>query len=301
MTRSAQGPDRALLAFFVLAFAISWGALGALQVIATGSGLGTWQDLTRSAETTFDLASRADVLTAPVWLVRALGIVADFGPSLAAVAVAVATGRLGPLLARLGRWRVAPGWYLVAYGLPAIVMASAIGLTAATGGGLGPLQVGPATLAALGGWLLFRTLAGGGLGEELGWRGWALPRLQARLSPVAASTLLGLVWALWHLPLVLVAASPILQGAVLLLFIAPMAFLYTWVFNGTGGSVLLVVLLHGAQNGLSAFLERSLLPTLADADLWVIFRIAILLVVAVVAALAVRRQGRLGTVVRDGV
>jgi len=301
VTRSARAPDRALLAFFILAFAISWGALGALQVIATASGLGTWQDLTRSAETTFDLAARADLLTMPVWLVRALGIVADFGPSLAAVAVAAFTGRLRPLLARLGRWRVAPGWYLVAFGLPAVVMAGAIGLVLATGGDLGPIQAGPTALAALAGWLLLRTLAGGGLGEELGWRGWALPRLQARLSPVAASVLLGLVWALWHLPLVLVAESPVLQGAVLLLFIAPMAFLYTWVFNGTGGSVLLVVLLHGAQNGISAFLEQSLLPALADADLWVVFRVAILLVVAVVAAVAVRRQGRLGAVVRDGV
>ena len=190
MTRTRPRADRSLLAFFVLAFAISWGALGALQVVVTGSGLG--------------------------------------------------------------------------------------------------------------GWLLLRTLAGGGLGEELGWRGWALPRLEAHLPPVAASALLGLVWALWHLPSVLVAASPVLQGAVLLLFIAPMAFLHTWVFNGTGGSLSVVVLLHGTQNGLSAFLEQSLLPVLADADLWVVFRVAILLVVAVVAALAVRRQGRLGTVVREG-
>ena len=98
----------------------------------------------------------------------------------------------------------------------------------------------------------------------------------------------------------MVAASPVVQGAVLVLFIAPLAFLYTWVFNGTGGSVLLVVLLHGTQNGLSTYLEQSLLPVLADADLWVVFRVAILLVVAVVAALAVRRQGRLGTVVREG-
>ena len=58
MTRSTPRADRSLLAFFALAFAISWGALGALQVIATASGVGTWQDLTRSAETTFDLASR---------------------------------------------------------------------------------------------------------------------------------------------------------------------------------------------------------------------------------------------------
>lgn len=289
-----------MLAFFVLTFALSWGALGALQAVATASGLGTWQDLARSAETTFELASLAGALVVPAWLLRALVLLTDYGPSVAAVVVTAVSGQLARLWAPLRRWRVGAGWYVVAFGLPAVVMLGAILLHAAMGGKLGPIRGGSTTLGVLAGWLLLRTLLGGGLGEELGWRGWAHPRLQARTSPVAASLLLGLVWALWHLPLVLVASSPLVQAAVLLLFIAPMAFLYTWVFNGTGGSVLIVVLLHGAQNGISAFLERSLLPGLAEADAWVVFRIALLLVVAVASALAVARQGRRGTVVRDG-
>lgn len=294
------GIDRTLLAFFLVAFGVSWGALGALQIVAQASDLGTWQDLTRRAETTFDLAAIADVLVVPAWIVRALNVAADFGPSVAALLVAAATGRLNVVAGRLGRWRVPARWYLVAFGVPASVMTAAIVVTSVAGTSIGPPHLGAGTLGALIAWLAIRTLLGGGLGEELGWRGFALPRMQARMSPLAASAVLGLVWAAWHLPLVLVSDNPAVQAVVLLLFIAPLAFLYTWVFNGTGGSVLLVVLLHGTQNGLSAFLERSLLPSLADADLWIVFRILILLGVATAATFAVRRQGRRGTFVRDG-
>jgi len=149
--------------------------LGALQIKATTSDLGAWQDLTHGAETAFDLARYAGALVVPTWLVHVLNVVADVGPSLSAVIVAAASGRLGLLVARLGRWRVGGRWYL---------------------------------------------------------------------------------------PLVLVGDAPLVQAAVLLLFIAPLTFPYAWVFNGTGGSVLL----HGAQNGISAFLERRLLPALSNAD-----------------------------------
>jgi len=186
------------------------------------------------------------------------------------------------------------GWFALAFFLPVSVMATAIALYAGLGGEIGPARVGLWTLPALVGWISLRTFAGGGLGEELGWRGFALPRLQSRFSPVTATVVVGGAWTLWHLPLVIASAQPLTQAGVLLLFIAPMAFVYTWVFNGTGGSVLVPVLLHGTQNGVSAFLERSLLPTLASADGWVLLRILILLGVAAAAWIAVRRQGRRG-------
>ncbi len=301
MSRPSGGPaapprraDLHLWLFFALAYAISWGALGALQVIARGAGLDSWSDLTRAAETTFTLTQ----LPVSAAAVRTLNVVADFGPSLAALVVAALGGGLATLLARLGRVRVGARWYAVAFGLPIAVMGVAIALFVVLGGDVGAPVLGLGTLAALLGWWLLRTLAGGGLGEELGWRGFALPRLQARMGAVRASALLGVVWALWHLPLVFVSSSPLLQGAVLALFIAPMAFVYTWLFNGTGGSVLLPVLLHGTQNGVSAFLERSLLPGLAEADGWIVFRVLLLVAVAVAAAVAVARQQRRGRVVR---
>ncbi len=104
--------------------------------------------------------------------------------------------------------------------------------------------------------LAFLTLIAG-LGEEPGWRGFALPRLETRYTPVAATLLLGLVWALWHLPQALVdprfphgftSLAPLVLLALLTLVgIVFMAFFYTWVYNNTR-SVLLCMLLHGSFN-----------------------------------------------------
>jgi membrane protease YdiL (CAAX protease family) len=91
------------------------------------------------------------------------------------------------------------------------------------------------------------------LGEEVGWRGYALPALQARYGALLSSVILGVLWALWHLP---VFFNPdthysdlpfVLQVAIQV----PLAILYTWVFNSTGGSVLMAILLHAVTNASS--------------------------------------------------
>lgn len=84
------------------------------------------------------------------------------------------------------------------------------------------------------------------MGEELGLRGFALPRLQQRMSPFAASLVLGVLWGLWHLPLLL-GRDPVSVVAFLLLGIA-LTFVFTWLFNGSGGSLLPPLLLHATQN-----------------------------------------------------
>jgi uncharacterized protein len=124
-----------------------------------------------------------------------------------------------------------------------------------------------------------------GLGEELSWRGFALPRLLSRHNALAASLILGVLWALWHLPLVWTEGSAMyLQPVWLLLVDIPAkAVLYTWVFLRTRGSVLLAVLLHGATNpfvvspGLSSSGDLTVLLLAAGAK-WVL-----VLVVVVVA------------------
>jgi hypothetical protein len=89
-----------------------------------------------------------------------------------------------------------------------------------------------------------------GIGEEVGWRGYALPALQARHGAFLSSVVLGTVWALWHLPLffnpdMLYSNLPfVIQLAIQI----PMAILFTWVFNSTGGSVLMAILLHAMVN-----------------------------------------------------
>jgi uncharacterized protein len=88
------------------------------------------------------------------------------------------------------------------------------------------------------------------LGEEVGWRDYALPTLQARYGTLVSSVILGVLWALWHLPAFF---NPDLHYSdlpfvVQLAFQIPVAILFTWVFNSTGGSVLMDILLHAVLN-----------------------------------------------------
>jgi membrane protease YdiL (CAAX protease family) len=91
------------------------------------------------------------------------------------------------------------------------------------------------------------------LGEEVGWRGYALPALQARYGALTSSVILGVMWALWHLPVffnpdTLYSNLPFLQ---FLAYIVPFAVLTTWVFNSTGGSVLMAMFFHAVLNASS--------------------------------------------------
>ena len=209
----------------------------------------------------------AYVLTWVVWVPRALvdqgllawewplvvGQVYSYGPALAAVATAaIVAGRPG--LRQLGRalvrWRVGWRWYVVVLVAPFAI--SGIGrllheqLTGQAA--RWPVQE-PAELVLLPLLLLVLALTDG-VGEEVGWRGYALPHLQERLRPAIASVLLGLVWAAWHLPLFWTRGA-VLEGqpfALLLLEVVPMAVLFTWVFNHTRGSMLLASLLHATHN-----------------------------------------------------
>ena len=86
------------------------------------------------------------------------------------------------------------------------------------------------------------------MGEEPGWRGFALPRLQRLHGPLVGSLILGPLWALWHLPLFWVRAwnfPPTLLNIVLFVLAAiPFTIVMTWVFNNTKGSLLIAVLVH---------------------------------------------------------
>lgn len=179
-----------------------------------------------------------------------LGAVWSYGPAAAAVLTAALIGRpaLRDLGARLARWRVGARWWAVVLVGPAALWLATAGLHGVLGGGaelrVPVVEVGAAGLLPL---LLVLALTDG-LGEELGWRGFALPRLLARTGPVAAGLLLGVVWAVWHAPLHWTDGVP-LEGTpvwLLLVQLPACAVAYTWVFLRTGGSVLLAVALHAA-------------------------------------------------------
>lgn len=94
------------------------------------------------------------------------------------------------------------------------------------------------------------------LGEEFGWRGFALPRLQKRLSALNSSLILGVIWGIWHYPGFLIGAGVPLDMpfAVFVLWTVLAAILMTWVYNNTGGSVLSAILMHSAANATFNYL-----------------------------------------------
>jgi membrane protease YdiL (CAAX protease family) len=175
------------------------------------------------------------------------GFLALFGPGAAAMIVtAVADGRTGmrALFRRVAIWRVGLHWYAVALGLPAVLSLGVVGLSIALGA---PAEVQFSELSPLTVALFFLVI-----GEELGWRGYALPRLQERLGGLGASLILGILWAAWHLPNQFIPGLEFYGygfGA-FALYVVAMTVLFTWLANQSGGSVLLAWLFHGAINTL---------------------------------------------------
>jgi CAAX protease family protein len=158
---------------------------------------------------------------------------------------------------RLARWRVSPRWWLAAVS-PVLFLGLALIALAVAGKALpdvrdfGRFSGIPA--AGLAGVVLLIFVAA--LGEETGWRGYALPQLQRRFSPLASSLILAVVWFAWHLPQFLVIATyrdfaPV-QYVGMFLGLACGAVVLTWLYNRSGGSILLVAIWHGLYNVVSA-------------------------------------------------
>ena len=181
------------------------------------------------------------------------------GPTLAAfLMTAVTQGRAGilQLLRRYVLWRVGLPWYLlVLLGIPALLLLTyLIQPGAFSAFRLPELSFWPTYLSVY----LLTLATGGPLGEEGGWRGFALPRMEQRSGPLGGTLLLGVLWGLWHLPLFLLV--PGYNGAgtgfvgILIPFVGftimVMAYtvVFTWVFNNTRGSLLLAILLHASIN-----------------------------------------------------
>ena len=173
------------------------------------------------------------------------------GPLVAAlVVIGIADGRAGyrELGARMIRWRVGWPWWLVAVGTPLAVLAVAAAANVALWDAPAPVLAGIAwTQVALGAAIRLVNPLDGPLGEEPGWRGYALPQLQVRRSPLVSGVVLGVVVALWHLPLVATGQLP----AVGLPITFAITLVYVWLFNRTGGSVLMTMIFHIAQGTVS--------------------------------------------------
>jgi uncharacterized protein len=193
-----------------------------------------------------------------------LGLFVGYGFVAAALMMTgIVSGKAGiaALLRRLLIWRVGLPWYgIVLFGAAALDLV-AISIHVLLGGTMPDFAqpfarqlVGPSLnlwVAALA-FLLYQVLSNG---EEFGWRGYALPRLQARYGALVASLIIGVIWAVWHLPKFL-AAGDVHDYSFwfFALQIIATAILYTWVYNNTRGSLLMALLFHAAVNTAELFL-----------------------------------------------
>jgi len=209
-----------------------------------------------------------------------LGGLARWTPALVAVlVVALARGKaaVGGLLRPLRIWRVSIGWYLFVLAYPVAIQFVGRGIDILLGRATeltSPLVAtfGERYAAMVPVVILFAFP--GVFAEELGWRGFALPGLQERRNALLSSVVLGIVWGLWHIPLFVYFDYALPTLIVEVLTFVPAAVLYTWVYNNTRGSLLLVSLLHLAEQLTNSFLGTS--PTYTDEIL--ILALAILII-----------------------
>jgi len=222
-----------------------------------------------------------------------LTILSGYGPALAAIIVvllAYGWQSLRELFGRLLRWHVGIHWYLIALFMPAFVILLAIGLNKLTGGtspdfSAASFPFGPAATPL---WqkllilFLVFTLGFDGLGEEIGWSGFALPKLLESYSALTSSLILGALWAVWHFPYALTEGTFLSEMPLHWFFInlLAMSVIYTWIFNNTNGSLLLALLFHAAGNVTSNLLP-ILPPTTTDLRIYY-FTIAINCIIAIV-------------------
>ncbi|MEU0268577.1 type II CAAX endopeptidase family protein [Nocardioides sp. NPDC006303] len=288
-TQPVTQPDQGLRAFvtrhqlstfFVLALAASW--LAWTPYVLSNSGLGVWD------------------LTFPGGMIggQLLGMLpgAYLGPiGSAALVTGLVGGRAGlrAWVVGMWRWRASWRWYAgILIGVPATIIIA----TQAVGGQMAaPSQAWLFVLVAYVPGLILQMITTG-LAEEPGWRDFALPRLQRKVGPLGSAFVLGPIWALWHMPLFLTdwAGWPDVRWYAPLVFAAfcvTFGIVMTWVFNRTGQSLPLAMLLHTSVNNYASVASTELFPGV-DADR---FQLAVLLAAGIGAAIViVATRGRLG-------
>jgi len=221
--------SRNLVTYFILAYSISW----AIAIPLALAKQGVIQPIF------------------PQWF----HYLVAYGPILSALIVTWATqGQEGlrEIWARMTKWRVGAIWWLAALSPVLIGLASVLVMNFLTANKISLFDFGvvkflpPLGIGALPLWILTF-----GFGEETGWRGFALPRLQKSRSALYATTILTFFWALWHLPQFFYVFDPsIAIGWVIGLYAG--AIVFTWIINSTEGSILLAAVFHGCFNYITS-------------------------------------------------
>lgn len=187
-----------------------------------------------------------------------------YGPLLAAVIVSAALGRdeLKSLFSRMTNFRFGLGWYLLAIFGNVLLYLLVTGLSGA------PLMQSLADKWTLIFTLylpaLFTSFLINPVGEETGWTGFAAPRLQQRFAPWLSAVLLGVLWAVWHLPGFFVPSELGAFNPVNFIFFVLISIflriIWIWVTNNAKGSGIVGILLHASSNAVSLALIPRLLP-----------------------------------------
>lgn len=249
-----------VVSYFVMTYIISWLAalLVAAPQLAQGKPLGQLQG----------------IIMFPAMLL---------GPSITGIALtAIVDGRSGlrDLFARMRRWRVGVQWYALAILIPPVVILIVL-ISMRTG--ISPIYTPGLDVYGI----AFGVIAGAF--EEIGWSGFVFPKMRAQRSPLAASVLLGVLWGLWHMPVVdfLGAAWP--HGAywapfflAFIVVMTAMRVLICWVVSNTH-SVLLAQIMHASSTGCIAMFSPSPISPAHEVLWYVAYAVALWIIVALVS------------------
>jgi membrane protease YdiL (CAAX protease family) len=195
------------------------------------------------------------------WTPWILIYIGSFGPPVSAAAVTWLRGDDVKAWAKqIVRWRVGWFWWVAAFGVPVAIVAVTTVVLWAIGG---PVDLGqpfqsPVLIAVI---FVFGLTVSGGLNEEPGWRGFAQPHLNDRYDALPASLVVGVVWAVWHLPYFVIPITPhsgftVVNQVGWFVSIVLLSVILAWAYNGTG-SVLIVMVLHAMVNTADVLLPLA--------------------------------------------
>jgi uncharacterized protein len=231
----------AMISFFVIAYGLSWAV---------------WIPMALAG---------ARISEGRAWPSLAPGLLGPIAAAFIMAAVVAGSAGIRGLLGRMIRWRVAGTWYVVAVS-PLAFYAVAVIAQAALGQGwpdlaaMGRFSGLPVVAFPVMGLLLFVT----GFAEETGWRGFAAEEWLKSRSLLWTAVVVGLLWALWHVPSMFVIESYRQMGVMILplftLGIVSGSILLAWLYRASGGSVLLVALWHGCYDLVTGTAAASAVP-----------------------------------------
>lgn len=241
--------------------------------------------------------------------------VMNLGPTLAAFTIVIIIGgksSLIDLLRPFGRWRVSPSFWGIAFFGSAVLFLIGLGVHLVFGGTVPPFIMITEELNLIPLYLVLVVLSPfqGPVGEEFGWRGYALPRLQSKYGPLIASLVIGTIWGIWHLPTFFAPLGVLsaIVSAVGLGFIIPYTLgtiantiFMTWLYNKTKASALIAgIVWHAGMNfwapvilsdsSLRAAQEGTHLPTIEPS----LYMSVLGVLVAGAIILVIATKGKLG-------